>query len=492
MESINIIFPNQLFENSVLINNGNKTFLIEEILFFKQFNFHKTKLYFHRISMKKYHDYLLSRGVESVYVSSNEKNSDVRTFINQHKNNFSEINVIDPNDFWIEKRLLSSCNQFGIKLNIKENESFLLKKNELSHFFKNEKKKFFQTSFYKTQRLKFDILMRDEKPEGGDWTYDTMNREKYPVGKIPPKIYYQKKDHYNEEAFNYINNNFSSNNGTISENFIYPTCFKESKNWFKMFLKTRFNEFGIYEDAVVDNNSVLNHSILSPLLNTGLLSPKLIIDETIDFYKKNNIPINSCEGFIRQIIGWREFIRGVYSVKGVQERTKNFWNFRNKIPICFYNGTTGIYPVDYTIKKINDSAYANHIERLMIIGNFMLLCEIDPDEVYKWFMEMFIDSYDWVMVPNVYGMSQFADGGLMSTKPYISGSNYILKMSNYKKGSWCEIWDALFWSFIDNKREFFIKNPRMRMMVSSYDKMKQSKKDNIVDISEKFLLKIYA
>ena len=223
-----------------------------------------------------------------------------------------------------------------------------------------------------------------------------------------------------------------------------------------------------------------------------LLSPKLIIDETIDFYKKNNIPINSCEGFIRQIIGWREFIRGVYSVKGVQERTKNFWNFRNKIPICFYNCTTGIYPVDNTIKKINDSAYANHIERLMIIGNFMLLCEIDPDEVYKWFMEMFIDSYDWVMVPNVYGMSQFADGGLMSTKPYISGSNYILKMSNYKKGSWCEIWDALFWSFIDNKREFFIKNPRMRMMVSSYDKMKQSKKDNIVDISEKFLLKIYA
>ena len=129
---------------------------------------------------------------------------------------------------------------------------------------------------------------------------------------------------------------------------------------------------------------------------------------------------------------------------------------QRKIPKSFYDGTTGIEPLDDTIKKINNSAYANHIERLMIIGNFMLLCEFDPDDVYKWFMELFIDSYDWVMVPNVYGMSQFADGGLMSTKPYISGSSYVLKMSNYKKGEWCPIWDSLFWNFINNQRDFLL------------------------------------
>ena len=200
--------------------------------------------------------------------------------------------------------------------------------------------------------------------------------------------------------------------------------------------------------------------------------------------------INSCEGFIRQIIGWREFIRGIYFCKGVEERTKNFWGFKRKISKSFYDGNTGIEPVDDTIKKINTTAYAHHIERLMIMGNFMLLCEFDPDEVYKWFMELFIDAYDWVMVPNVYGMSQFADGGLMSTKPYISGSNYILKMSNYKKGKWCTIWDSLFWNFIDKKREFFEKNPRMRILVRSFDKMDILKKTNYLKCAEDYLLSI--
>ena len=152
-------------------------------------------------------------------------------------------------------------------------------------------------------------------------------------------------------------------------------------------------------------------------------------------------------------------------------RTTNFWNFENnQMPNSFYNGTTGIEPIDRVIKNIIKYGYCHHIERLMLIGNFMLLCRIHPDQVYKWFMEMFIDSYDWVMVPNVYGMSQFSDGGLLATKPYISGSNYILKMSDYKKGDWCLTWDSLYWSFVDRNRDFFRKNPRMNMMVAMYDK----------------------
>jgi deoxyribodipyrimidine photolyase-related protein len=190
---------------------------------------------------------------------------------------------------------------------------------------------------------------------------------------------------------------------------------------------------------------------------------------------------------LRQIIGWREFIRGVYIAVGNKERTRNFWNFNRKIPNSFYNGDTGIEPIDDTIKKINNSGYANHIERLMIIGNFMLLCEFEPNEVYKWFMEMFIDSYDWVMVPNVYGMSQFSDSGMMSTKPYISSSNYILKMSNYKKGNWCKIWDSLFWNFMDKQRDFFIKNPRMRMLVSSFDRMEESKRTSLLKTADEYL-----
>ena len=232
--------------------------------------------------------------------------------------------------------------------------------------------------------------------------------------------------------------------GKQSSKRIYPSNFIEAEKWLDDFLNERFIEFGIYEDAIHSDEIFLNHSILSPLINSGLLTPDFILERVLDFSKSNDIPLNSLEGFVRQIIGWREFIRGLYISKGVFSRNLNFWNFTKKIPKSFYSAETGILPVDDTINKINNTSYCHHIERLMIIGNFMLLCEFDPDEVHKWFMELFIDAYDWVMVPNVYGMSQFADGGLFSTKPYISSSNYIIKMSNYKKGEWSSIWDGLF------------------------------------------------
>jgi deoxyribodipyrimidine photolyase-related protein len=223
------------------------------------------------------------------------------------------------------------------------------------------------------------------------------------------------------------------------------------------------------------------------MMNVGLISPVEVIETSLNYAKNNNIPINSTEGFIRQIIGWREFIRGIYITKGSYERTNNFWGFDRKLPSSFYNGTTGIEPFDDSVKKLSKTGYVHHIERLMIIGNFMLLCEIDPNEVYKWFMEFSIDSYDWVMVPNVYGMSQFADGGIMSTKPYISGSSYIIKMSDYKKGDWSKIWDALFWNFINNHKDFFRKNPRMRMLVSNFEKMDFEKKKSIIEIASNFI-----
>ena len=315
-----------------------------------------------------------------------------------------------------------------------------------------------------------------------------MNRKKFPKNKQTPILDYSKiKSSHYLSSKKYVEINFENNLGEISENQLYPTDYKSAKIWFKNFLISRFEEFGIYEDAVLTKESIINHSILSPLLNSGLLNPNEVLKTTIDFYKKNNIPINSAEGFIRQIIGWREFIRGVYFSKGSEERTKNYWGFKRKIPNSFYDGTTGINPVDYTIKKVNKTGYANHIERLIILGNFMVLCEFDPDDVYRWFIELFIDSYDWVMVPNVYGMSQYADGGLMSTKPYISSSNYIIKMSDYKKGEWSEIWDGLFWSFMDKQRVFFSKNPRMRMLISSFDKMNSLKKEKLLLDADNFI-----
>jgi deoxyribodipyrimidine photolyase-related protein len=269
--------------------------------------------------------------------------------------------------------------------------------------------------------------------------------------------------------------------------FIYPTTYEESQAWLNQFLQNRFAEFGEYEDSLVRGENILNHSVLSPMLNIGLLTPQDILNKALLFANKNKVPINSLEGFVRQILGWREFIRGVYEHKGTQERTMNYWQFSRKIPKSFWDGTTGIPPVDEVIKKVLATGYVHHIERLMVLGNIMLLCEFDPDEVYRWFMEMFVDAYDWVMVPNVYGMSQFADGGLMATKPYISGSNYLMKMSDFEKGDWQQTWDGLFWRFMHVHRNFFLKNPRLGMLVKTFDKMTEEKKEAHIHQAEIFL-----
>jgi len=483
---LTLIFPNQLFENSELIKSTKHIVLIEEYLFFRHYNFHKQKILFHRMSMKFYQDYL-STNHKVEYVESQQPQSDVRIFIKEAGDNVERINIYDPNDNWLLKRISSACKAKDIELAIHENPLFLLKKQELNPFFRADKKKFFQTSFYKKQRQEMGLLMYNGMPEGGEWTYDKYNREKYPKGKQTPDIKPPKDSPYFEEATAYVQKNFANNCGHLAKKNIYPTDFVSSKKWFLDFLNHRFLEFGPYEDALLKNETKLHHSLLSPLMNVGLLDPRKIVENSVEYAKQNDIPINSTEGFIRQIIGWREFIRGIYIAKGTEERTKNFWGFKRPMPKSFYDGTTGIEPFDDSVKKIIKTGYIHHIERLMIVGNLMLLCEIDPDEVFRWFMELSIDSYDWVMVPNVYGMSQFADGGLMSTKPYISGSSYILKMSDYKKGDWSPIWDALFWNFINNHKAFFLKNPRMRMLVSSFEKMSPEKKKSIIETAAEFI-----
>ena len=254
------------------------------------------------------------------------------------------------------------------------------------------------------------------------------------------------------------------------------------------FIQERIPLFGDYEDAIKAQEKTLFHSILSPLINVGLLNPTQVIERVAT----SNAPLNSVEGFIRQVVGWREFVQLLYRKIGVQQRTTNYWGFTKEMPAAFYDGTTGVEPIDQTIRKLLKTGYNHHIERLMVLGNFMLLCEIKPDAVYRWFMELYIDAYDWVMVPNIYGMSQFSDGGLMTTKPYICGSNYILKMSDYPKGEWQEIWDGLFWRFLDKQRETFRKNPRWAMLISTWDKMPLEKREAHLARAEAFLAQLSA
>ena len=490
MNQINLVLPNQLFKNSPLFNNNYPCYLVEEYLFFKQYPFHKQKIAFHRSTMKKYADFLIKEmNIDVHYIESIDSLSDIRLLLPKlKKNGVKHINYIDPVDSWIQKRLNHVCNDQKISYEKFASPLFMNTESDLKDFFRIDKKKYHQTTFYKDQRKKYSILINaDGKPTGGKWTFDIENRKKYPLKKIPPQVKFPDSDEYYEEAKLYVNKYFSDHYGTLTKNPLYPTSFESTKDWLHQFFEHRFFEFGDYEDAILKDNSILNHSVLTPMLNVGLIQPTEIINECLNYARINNIPINSSEGFIRQIIGWREFIRGIYIIKGDEERTKNYWKFDKKIPQSFYNGSTGIDPVDSTIKRILKTGYCNHIERLMILGNFMLLCEFDPNEVYRWFMELFIDSYDWVMVPNVYGMSQFSDGGLMASKPYISSSNYIIKMSNYGKGDWQSKWDGLFWRFMNIHRDFFLSNPRLGMLIRIFDKMPSNKKQKHIEEAKAFL-----
>ena len=417
-----------------MFKNVDEVYLVEEHLYFNQYKFHKQKLVFHRASMKYYENYLKENKIRVNYIEAKSSKNDIRSLL-AHLNAqyFTDIIYYDVCDNLLERRINNTCKKLNIKINKFESPLYINTSADLESYF-GTKSTYFHTDFYTHQRKKLNILLdTNKKPIGGKWSFDKDNRLKYPKNKSAPKIQFPANNKYYTEAIEYVEKNFSNNYGSISKTFFYCTNHQESKDWLKQFLEKRFSEFGQYEDAIVDKEIVLHHSVLTPMLNVGLLTPKQIIYEAINYGLANDVGLNSIEGFIRQIIGWREFIRGVYVFKGTQERSRNFWNFKNKIPTSFYTGTTGIEPIDNTIKKLIATGYCHHIERLMILGNFMLLCEFDPNEVYKWFMELFIDSYDWVMVPNVYGMSQFADGGLMATKPYISGSSYVLKMSNFKK-----------------------------------------------------------
>ncbi len=489
MKSISLIFPNQLFEESPLFKKKGPVYLVEEYLFFSQYPFHKQKITFHRASMKKYEAFLKALDFEVYYIEATQETSDIRKLIPELKSiGITEITYIDTNDSWLEKRIESGCNEQGITTNVLESPMFLNTKEELSVYFKGNKKKYHQTTFYTEERKKRNILMEsDETPKGGKWTFDTDNRKKYPRKKTPPAITFPDVDDFYVEAKAYVDKNFADHLGNLTEQALYATDFETSKAWLHQFFEYRFMEFGAYEDAIVAENSILNHSVLTPMMNVGLITPHEIVDACLKYSEENDIPINSFEGFIRQIIGWREFMGGIYRFHGSFERSRNYWGFTKKIPASFYKGTTGILPIDQTIKKVLQTGYCHHIERLMVLGNFMMLCEFDPKEVYRWFMELFIDAYDWVMVPNVYGMSQFADGGLFATKPYISGSNYLMKMSNYPKGEWQATWDGLFWRFMDVHRDFFMQNPRLGMLVSVFDKMSKEKKENHLKNAKDYL-----
>ncbi len=487
MKSAALVYPHQLWENNEAVTVADIVFLIEDPLFFTQYHFHAQKLLLHRASMTEYMNRCekLDKKVHRIESKSISHSGEIGAILKSKK--VSRALAVEPTDDWLKRRVSKGCRDAQVALEWLPDNSFLTPDAVMQQWAEKRDHYHF-TDFYMQQRKRLSVLIDAKgKPVGGKWTFDTDNRKRLPKGVTVPTLKTPNDRPSVIEARSYVAKQFPLGLGQ-TDTFCYPVTHDQAVKWLDTFIDERFTLFGDFEDAISTKETHLFHSVLTPMLNTGLLKPQQIIDQVIA--ESEEVPLNSLEGFLRQVIGWREFVRLVYIHAGSRQRTTNAWNLTRTLPASFYTGSTGIVPFDQSVKRALKHAYCHHIERLMVLGNFMLLCDIEPNAVYQWFMELFIDAYDWVMVPNVYGMSQHADGGLMTTKPYISGSSYILKMSDYAKGDWCEVWDALYWRFVDREREFFAANPRMRVMVGQLERM-GTKLDHHRRVADQFLSKLH-
>jgi len=491
-----ILYPNQLYDVEFL-PKAQRVYLVEEPLLFgtdkdRPVSFHKQRLVLLRASMRRYAEEVLwPNGYDVDYIECADDIVTDTAVVKAAFEGASEIFVFDPIDHLLWSRIDSASQALEVHVPLRklENPNYYLKQKDVEAYF-NSKEKHQFTDFYQYQRERFDVLIdKDYHPVGGKWSSDEEGGKKLASDVVLPGFQSYGDNDFVREAVTYVELKFPNNPGR-TDTFMWPTNHAESKAWLKDFFVNRLTNFGAYQDAIDSKGVWLFHSALSPMLNIGLLQPQEVVEAVLDFCAttKKQVPIESLEGFIRQIIGWREYTRGVYEVQGAKMQTMNSMANHRQLTAAWYEGTTGIKPVDDVIRKVTDFGYAHQAERLMVVGNFMLLCDIHPSEVHKWFMSFFIDAFDWAVVPSVYGVSQLADGGLMTTKPHISASNRILTMSSYEKEPWCDIWDGLFWRFVDSHRIMLKKNPRLGgLLISRYDKMDPSRKRIIGYRAQDFL-----
>ena len=491
MKKLHIILGNQLFPISDINKlNLSLIFMAEDYDLCSEYKNHKLKILNFLVSMREYRDQLIKHGFDIFYSPIESPDFQIPFELKLlkvlDKEKITEVSFYEIEDYLFEKKIIKFLNKHSIKFSIISSPMFLCSRNKFSDF-SQKNKSLRMSSFYQMMRKDLKILVDEkDKPLGDKWSFDLDNRHKLPKDIKLPARPKNKSSIYLNELDNIINLKFKDHPGTTKNHWV-PFNREQSLLMLDDFLKNKLENFGKYEDAIDLNNNFLFHSALSPMINMGLITPKEIIEKTLTYHATKPLPLNSLEGFIRQIIGWREFIRGIYHLKGQDETDSNFWNHDRFLTKDWYDGTTGIIPLDDAIKDCVNYGYTHHIPRLMIIANIMNLSRIHPTEIYKWFMEMFVDSADWVMTPNVFGMGTFADGGLFATKPYSCGSNYILKMSNYKKGEWCEVLDGLYWSFISDNESFFKKNPRLSIISNSLSRMNPERKKNIFNKANTFI-----
>lgn len=495
-----VVLGNQLFPVAFVRDLGvQRVFMAEDAGLCTYIKHHKLKIVLFLSAMRSYADDLRDAGLEVHYTRLEDQPDGAKApsyeqklgqYLDQHKPIDTLVHY-EIEDKFFEHRLATFAGKRGLAQRELQSPMFVTTRQQFAEYLDDAKGKPFMARFYQKQRKRLGIMIdADGKPSGGKWSYDADNRKKLPKKITIPETKYASPTDHVRDVVKLVNDRFADHPGTLDDlsDVWFPTTRRQALWWLREFLEYRFNDFGDYEDALSDRGDWLWHSVLSPVMNLGLITPEEIMERALEHAEENSTPLNSLEGFVRQIIGWREFIRGIYQNYSDVEEKENSFNHHRKMKPCWFTGDTGMPPLDDAIKKALRLGWTHHIERLMVLSNFMNLCEIQPKQAHDWFMQMFVDSSDWVMGPNVYGMGLRSDGGIFSTKPYVCGSNYLLKMSDqYGKGDWCEVADGLYWRFIDKERAFFESNPRMAVMTKNLDKMDPERKHRIFTKAGQFI-----
>ena len=478
MHSLCLVVADQLFKNHPALNLEADFVMVESGFLTSKFNYHKFKLSYILTSMREYSDYLEENGKQVFYNNLDQETDFEETLMSLFQNNkYEELVICEIADKYFAQFLGDVCARLNIKLRVLPSPMFLTPKHVFSEFISSKNgKRLLMNDFYIQQRKRLGILVEwDNTPVGGRWSFDEENRKKLPKNEpIPERQIVFESKHY-KSVIATVNKFFPNNPGQIPENSWLPVNFKQADEYLGQFCDQFLEKFGDYEDAMTTSSDTLFHSCLSALLNNGLLTPDQVLNEVTSL---KGVPQNSLEGFVRQIIGWREWVKGLYDHIYTEDFLQlNYFKANNNLPEYFYQTNlqedleyNQNLPLKNTLQKVDRLAYCHHIERLMILANWMTLNKYKPDQCYNWFVEMFIDSSEWVMVANVMGMGLYADGGIFATKPYIAGGNYIKKMSDYPTGKnyvWEKLWTDKFWEFLLSHQETFLRNPRMAMLIKS-------------------------
>ncbi|MDA9243450.1 cryptochrome/photolyase family protein [Amylibacter sp.] len=503
---LRLILGDQLNENISSLRDVNK--LTDNILICEvkseatYVKHHKKKIAFLFSAMRHFSKFLEESNFKLKYVKYDDVNNSGSLFGEVKKatdiNNYKKIIVTKPNEFRLYSEILEWENKLNIHVEIRDDDRFLCTTDEFNTW-ANDRKQLRMEFFYRNMRRKYNILMDGDEPIGGQWNYDSENRKPPKNGLKIPDSYSNKPDEITKDVIKLVDQNFKDHFGDLLP-FNFAVTRHQALIVLDEFIDKRLGMFGDFQDAMIEGEPWMFHSHISFYLNCGLLIPLECIKAVESAFYDNRAPLNAVEGFIRQVLGWREYIRGVYWYKMPEYKSENFLEASRKLPEFYWTGKTNMNCLKQCITETKENSYAHHIQRLMVLGNFVLLTGIKPDEVNNWYLAVYSDAYEWVELPNVTGMILYADGGVLASKPYAASGAYINRMSNYCKSCHYKVsskngedacpFNYLYWDFLIRNENKLRNNPRMGLIYRNLDKMKSEKFESIRSDSNTFLKRI--